>query len=108
VQMSQQLLKVRARSHTYAHTLTQPLDEKKLENSVRNAANVAAFAAGDSMTEKYKKAASMQVLLFLLFLLFSTHIPRVFALEQRWARRAACGVLVQPSRRTLVKAGPGN
>ena len=102
MQMSQQLLKVRARSHTYAHTLTQPLDEKKLENSVRNAANVAAFAAGDSMTEKYKKAASMQVLLF------STHIPRVFALEQRWARRAACGVLVQPSRRTLVKAGPGN
>jgi hypothetical protein len=70
------LARARARLRIYT-TRTQPLDEDKLPNSIRNAANVAAFAAGDSMTAVYKKAAGMQVLSQ------STHpAPAFFALEQ--------------------------
>jgi hypothetical protein len=41
--------------------IPQPLDEDKLANSVRNAANVAAFASGDSMSAAYKRASGLQV-----------------------------------------------
>jgi hypothetical protein len=66
-----------ARARTRNTIRTQPLDADKAPNSIRNAANVAAFAAGESMAAKYKRTAAMQVLSQ------CTHLaPAFFALEQ--------------------------